>query len=137
LFHFTDGDPQGQASDFTATVAWGDDTSSNSDDGTGAVAVVANSHGGFDVVGSHRFEETASGAMFRVQVTDIGGAITGAQSPLPLVADPAVALRGGFTLNAVEDADPGLQSVASVQGQSLQNVILYHFTGSGPAAVAA
>jgi hypothetical protein len=137
LFHFTDTDPLGQASDFAATVAWGDGTYSNSDDGTGAVAVVANSGGGFDVVGSHTFEEAAGGAMFKVQVTDFGGAITGAQGAMPLVADPAVVPTGGFAVHAVEGVNPGMSSEVSVPDQSLQNVVLDHFTGLDPAATAA
>jgi uncharacterized repeat protein (TIGR01451 family) len=137
LFHFTDTDPQGQASDFTATVSWGDSTGRSSEDGTAAVAVVANPSGGFDVVGSHTFEETANGATFAVQVTDIDGAITGAEGPMSLVADPAVVPTWGFTVQAVEWAPTGMQSVFSAQDQSLQNVVLYHFSSTDPAATPA
>src|SRR5207253_9478631 len=45
---FTDGDPNGLASQFKATIAWGDGTAAS----TGTIAASANS---FTVIGSHTF----------------------------------------------------------------------------------
>jgi len=89
-FHFTDGDSQGQASDFTATVVWGDGTSNTSADKSGTVSVAANTNGGFDVFGTHTFDEVPSGATFGVLIQDVAGAVTGVSTTSFTVADPSV-----------------------------------------------
>jgi hypothetical protein len=71
LFHFTDADPNGTASDYTATVTWGDGAVENNIDNPAAVQVVP-SGDGFDVVGSHTYLEEASGLTFSVSVHDHG-----------------------------------------------------------------
>jgi 5-hydroxyisourate hydrolase-like protein (transthyretin family) len=60
------GDSDSPASDYSATIDWGDGSSSSS--GT----VVANGNGGFDVQGSHNYaEESPSGGyMVKVTITD-------------------------------------------------------------------
>jgi hypothetical protein len=113
LFHFTDGDPQGQASDFTATVFWADGSSNTSADKTGTVTVSANSNGGFDVFGSHTFDAVPSGSTFAVLIQDESGATTGASSTSFTVADPSVKATGGLTLKDSKNADPGAQTVAT------------------------
>ena len=113
LFHFTDGDTQGQASDFTATVFWADGTSNTSADGSGTVTVSANSNGGFDVFGSHKFGDVPSGSTFAVLIQDVSGATTGGSSTSLTVADPSVEATGGFTFSASKNADPGAQTVAA------------------------
>jgi IPT/TIG domain len=62
---FTDANPGGTVSDFSATIAWGDGTTS-----TGTVA--AGTSGGFVVSGTHTYTSTGS---FKASVTisDIGG----------------------------------------------------------------
>src|SRR5262249_38983513 len=45
LFHFTDADPNGLATDFKATVVWGDGTTEDSSANPADVAVVANAAG--------------------------------------------------------------------------------------------
>ena len=56
---------------------------------------------------------------------------------MPLVADAGVVPTGGFTVHAVEGTASGTQSAIYVPDQSLQNVVLYHFTSADPAATAA
>ena len=71
LFHFTDPDPSALPSDFTATITWGDGTTSVV---TGAASasgqIVGNSTTGFEVLGSHTYLQQASGLAFSVSVTD-------------------------------------------------------------------
>jgi uncharacterized delta-60 repeat protein len=69
---FTDADPNGTASQFTATVTWGDGT-------TSAGAITANGRGGFDVTGTHTYAAAASYAV-AVQIQDVGGSSATAHS---------------------------------------------------------
>ncbi len=62
---FTDADPNAAASDFTATIAWGDGQSS-----AGTVSPVPG--GGFAVSGSHKYAAKGSYAV-AVHVADEGG----------------------------------------------------------------
>jgi len=68
---FTDANPYAQASDFTATIHWGDGKTSQ---GT----IAANGNGGFIVTGTHTFAPAGSYAV-SVHITDQGGATTTAQ----------------------------------------------------------
>jgi uncharacterized repeat protein (TIGR01451 family) len=111
LFGFIDSDPQGQASDFTVNVLWGDGTGSTSADGS--VYVLANGDGSFYVYGNHTFEEARGGTTFAVLVQDISGAVTGATATLPSVSDPAVQATGAPTINAVEGSSTGPMVVAT------------------------
>src|SRR5207244_3363840 len=66
---FLDANPNAPISDFTASINWGDSTTSP---GT----VIADSGGGFGVLGSHTYaEESAPNANFKlnVTITDKGG----------------------------------------------------------------
>jgi parallel beta helix pectate lyase-like protein len=106
---FTDADPNGVASDFSATINWGDQTTS-----VGTIA--ANGSGGFSVTGTHLFAE--EGARVTVTVSDAGGASATATTS-GSVSDAAIALTGvaGFrehhrsnftaALATLADADPG------------------------------
>jgi NAD(P)H-dependent FMN reductase len=62
---FTDADPNGAASDFTATIAWGDGKSS-------AGTVTAARGGGFGVSGSHTYAAKRSYTV-TVHIADVGG----------------------------------------------------------------
>ena len=86
VFHFTDTNPDGTASQFTAVVTLGDGNSvtlsssgvvGNGPAGAGG-QIVADPGGGFDVQLSYTYTEALSNQTFRVQVTDEGGASTGA-----------------------------------------------------------
>lgn len=61
---FTDADPNGAAFDFTATIVWGD--------GSTSAGVVSAASGGFVVLGSHTYAAKGSYAM-SVHVADAGG----------------------------------------------------------------
>src|SRR5207253_445638 len=70
LFHFTDADSAGTATDYTATVTWGDGVVETSTANPTSVFVVASSGGGFDVKGTHSYAEELTGATFSVSVSD-------------------------------------------------------------------
>jgi hypothetical protein len=118
LFHFTDANSNATASDYVATVNWGDGTSNSSNDGTGTVTVVADSKGGFDVIGSHTYAQQINDATFSVQISEAGGPGTSASTNSFNVLYPDQPLIAG-TL-----------SVPSVttEGQSISNQLLFQFT---------
>lgn len=94
---FTDADPAGTASDYHATVNWGDG------DATASVSVVADSvvAGQFDVIAS-KSHPYAEGGHYTVAVSigDAGGATATAPSTA-VVADPAITVTG-TTFTATE-----------------------------------
>ncbi len=110
LASFTDADPNAAVSDYSATINWGDQTSS-------AGTVTANGNGGFVVSGNHVYAEEGSYTA-TVAISDAGGASASANSSAT-VADAAITLTGaaGFrehhksnftaTVATLADADPG------------------------------
>ena len=80
---FTDADPNGVASDYTASINWGDGSSSTA----GTVSAAAG--GGFEVKGSHTY---AAAGQYTITVTidDVGGAKATATSSADIVGPPAV-----------------------------------------------
>jgi hypothetical protein len=80
---FTHASPAGAASDYTATIAWGDGTAST----TGTVSAAAG--GGFEVTGSHAY---AAAGTYTTSVTidDVGGAKASATSSANVVGPPIV-----------------------------------------------
>ncbi len=123
LFHFTDADPNAQASDYLAAVSWGDGTFNNSSDGSNSVSVVANPNGGFDVVGSHTYSE--GGSYFAVKVTDLGDprsstpdaggqVVSAGSSTLLNITDPAVTVTASSTaFSASESSMSTVQTLAT------------------------
>jgi hypothetical protein len=82
---FTDSNGSGSASDFSATISWGDGSSSP---GT----ISANQSGGFDVSGSHTY--TIEGDLaFSVAIIDKGGSAV-AVAGIANVADAQLAATG-------------------------------------------
>jgi hypothetical protein len=76
---FTDANPAGQATDFTAVVSWGD--------GTTSTGTVTGSAGGtFTVTGAHSYAEDGTYPI-TVTVTDTGGA-TAVMSGTAAIANP-------------------------------------------------
>ncbi|HJT33292.1 MAG TPA: DUF4214 domain-containing protein [Pirellulales bacterium] len=63
--NFTDADPNGTASDYTAMIAWGDGSTTS---GT----VAANGSGGFQVTGDHTYTEEGTSTI-TVTIADVGG----------------------------------------------------------------
>jgi predicted enzyme related to lactoylglutathione lyase len=123
LFHFTDADPGATASDFTATVTWGDGATENSTSNPAAVKVVANS-GGFDVLGSHTYAEEASGLTFSVSVSDVGGAAPVSASTSTFSVVDAALTAGALTPPSITAGIP------------VTNAVLFHFTDGNPSATA-
>jgi hypothetical protein len=65
LATFEDADPRGAAGDYSATITWGDGQSS-----TGSIVADG---GGFDVVGTHQYNEEANNLPISVTIQDAGG----------------------------------------------------------------
>ncbi|MHB1423853.1 MAG: beta strand repeat-containing protein [Gemmataceae bacterium] len=118
LFHFTDADPNGTPSDYTATVTWGDGKTNKSSDGTGTVEVVAGPSGGFDVYGLHTYTQLVNPGTFSVQVRDAGGASTSASDSDFKVLNPDKPLTAG-ALNVPS---------VTTEGQSINDNLLFQFT---------
>jgi hypothetical protein len=91
---FTDADPNGAASDYSATIGWGDGTTS-----TGTIS--ANNNGGFNVIGDHTTTSAGSYAV-SVTISDAGGATASTKSSNTVADAPLTA--SGATVNAVEGA---------------------------------
>jgi hypothetical protein len=92
--HFDDANAGASAADFTATINWGDGT-------TSAGTVVANAGGGFDVTATHTYAH-AGPKTLTVDVTGAGGGTTTITSSAT-VANAALALTGN-TVTATEAA---------------------------------
>jgi uncharacterized repeat protein (TIGR01451 family) len=64
---FTDANPAATASDFTATVNWGDGT-------VGPAQIVRNTNGTFSVIASHTYKDSKiSSYSLTIQIIDVGG----------------------------------------------------------------
>jgi hypothetical protein len=81
---FTDADPAGTVSDYTATINWGDGSTS-----TGTIAA---SGSGFKVSGTHTYAEEGTDAI-TVTIKDVGGATASATSTAK-VADAPLSSKG-------------------------------------------
>ncbi|HEY1591106.1 MAG TPA: hypothetical protein VGF81_04890 [Solirubrobacteraceae bacterium] len=103
---FTDADPAGTVSDYTATINWGD--------GSTTAGKIAASGKAFSVSGPHDYAEEGT---YKVTVTikDVGGATTSATSTVNVADAPlhgsstSRVLRGSFsgTIARFTDSDPG------------------------------
>jgi hypothetical protein len=89
---FTDTDPGAAAGDFTATVAWGDGTTS-----TGTVS--ANGAGGFDVTASHTYASAGNFAP-SVAIADVDGARFNATASATIGDAPLSALVASISPTA-------------------------------------
>jgi len=99
---FTDGDPNGAASDYTATIDWGDGSTS-----TGTVTAAGS--GGFAVSASHTYAEEGSYPI-TVQIADVGGSAASARDTAN-IADAMLASSG--TTSSVRRRVTFTHSVAS------------------------
>ena len=95
---FTDANPLSQASDFTATIVWGDGTAAT------AGTVATNAGGGFKVTGTHTYSKTGSFTT-TITINDVGGSTASATGtatvspPRPVVTSvsPAAGPTAGGT----------------------------------------
>src|SRR6185437_8389260 len=123
VFHFTDADPAGTASDYSALVTRGDGTSVTLTSTASANGqIVASGGGGFDVQLSYTYDEELTGATFSVSVTD-HSATTSATTSTFSVADAA--LTAG-----------ALTPPVATEGAAFSNVVVFHFTDADPAGTA-
>jgi hypothetical protein len=94
---FTDDDPNGVTSDYSAMIDWGD--------GSNSIGIVGNGQGGFTVSGSHSFTEGRFA--ITTSISDQGGASTSATSTLTIDWTPpttsASVSVNVLTLNAVDN----------------------------------
>jgi PKD repeat protein len=106
---FSDGNPNGTLSDYSATISWGDNASSPG-------AISPDGQGGYIVSGSHMYAEEGSYNV-TVTITDDGGSTTSATT-LAAVADATISASGTqlsekhdvtfkATIATLTDADPG------------------------------
>jgi hypothetical protein len=127
LASFTDDNPAA-AGDFTASINWGDGTSS-------AGTVVADGHGGFNVQGSHLYAEEGSYSA-SVQITDAGGSTATAAATVKIADAPLTA--GSTPPVTVQEGDLGLPVIPLGSGKSLPHDVatldtltVAHFTDPG------
>ena len=125
VFHFTDANPAGTASDFTAVVTLGDGntvTLNSSGKVSGPAAangqIVASAGGGFDVQLSYTYADSLSNATFSVVVTDHTASASNSRNTfsvanvaptfeagLNATLTPPVA--GAFSRTGIQISDPG------------------------------
>jgi hypothetical protein len=106
---FTDANPFAVSSDFTATIDWGDGTSTSSG------SVVGNATSGFTVVGSHTYTKPGSDPV-KVMINDSGGASATATGTAS-VADAPLTATGS--------------SLSGTEGSSLSGTVA-RFTDANP-----
>ncbi len=113
---FADPDTRSQATDFTASISWGDTV-------TSAGTVVADPAGGFDVNGKHKYIEEGQYPVF-ITITDTkgrndtGGIVVNASTNAE-VSDPAVV------------ASPAISTFHSTKGSSTGTLKLATFVDPG------
>ena len=87
---FTDANPNGTPSDFSATIHWGDGT-------TTAGGVAVDPIAGFDVTGSHTYS-TLGNFTASVSILDVGGSTAGAEDAVGEVPEPSTFVIAGLGL---------------------------------------
>jgi hypothetical protein len=123
LATFTDADPNAAASDFAASVAWGDGQTSGSTAGSVTIQTDPKNVGAFDVLATKPGPYAEEGAYtLAVTVTDAGG-VAASAGPVVTAADAPLALTA--------------QAANAVEGQAVSGVLLATFTDADPNAAAA
>jgi hypothetical protein len=119
---FTDGNPNGKAGDFSATISWGDGTSSS---GTVSGA------GPFTVNGTHTY---AAGGFYpvSVSVSDVGGASTAATSTATVAFETQPVLTVGAPPAVTSTTSAAFAALVNPEGLATQVSFQY-----GPALPAA
>ncbi|MGA2620147.1 MAG: hypothetical protein ABSF26_21220 [Thermoguttaceae bacterium] len=119
LFHFTDADPNAPVTDYTATITWGDGSTSTVNSNTGAAGqIVAGAKDGFDVLGSHTYAKLLANATFTVKVVDVGGS--------------SVSATSGFGVGDAPLTAGALTPPKAKQGKAFSKALLFHFTDGNP-----
>jgi hypothetical protein len=116
---FTDANVGSPLSDFSATIAWGDGSSS-----TGTIQIDPN--GGFDVVGSHAYSAAGTDAI-AIQISDVGGSSAAANSTTQVApADPSSITAFGTSFKAFPDQS--FTAVVATFSDSNLNFTVNNFT---------
>jgi len=89
---------------FTPAIDWGDGTSS-------AGSYTSSGNGLYVVSGSHTYSEEGSYTVLLSVTDSLGG--SGSATASASVSDPAILATGGFTVNAIEGMDSGVQTIAT------------------------
>ncbi len=100
---FTDPGAAEDVSDYTATINWGDSSSSP--------GTITYSNGTFTVTGSHTYAE--EGVFGVVTAVTHGTATDASGTASATVSDPAVMASGGFSFSAAEGSTSASQTVAT------------------------
>ncbi len=108
LASFTDANPNARATEFTAMIRWGDGQTSM---GT----ITANTHGGFDVSGTHTYADEGSYSI-SITIADVGGSTAPASTSATIADAP---------LNVTP------QTVTATEAQAFTNAIVATFTDAG------
>jgi uncharacterized protein (TIGR03118 family) len=127
---FTDANPAGKASEFTATIDWGDGLTSEGH-------VVSDKNGGFDVLGSHHYSVAGAFAV-HVQIQDGGEHVLATQfyTPTSLISDGTVpadhtdanllnpwGLAAGMTPIWISDNNAGVSTLTDGSGNPVKLVV--------------
>jgi hypothetical protein len=91
---FRDANPGGKATDYTATIAWGDGTSSTATAAAGTIT--QNADGSFSILGSHIYVAATNGLSFNVLVQDSGGAQDSKSTTIAVQAETPILVPSGF-----------------------------------------
>jgi hypothetical protein len=122
---FTDADPAGQVSDYTAIIGWGDGTSS-------AGTITPNPSGGFDVTGTHSYTGTGTFTI-TTSITDIGGSNISAASTVNVSALPSLSVTD---MTVIEPASGGTTNAGfnvTLSAPSTQPITVDFSTADGTA----
>ena len=140
VFQFADANPDATAADYTAVVTLGDGNSVTLDS-SGVVSgppgaggqIVPDPNGGFDVQLSYTYAEAFSDHTFSVQVTDVGGATTGASTNTFSVASATVDLSWSGAGNplVLTETSPGATPTIVISEPSPNESLLEIDLGAG------
>ncbi len=93
---FTVNDPNAQASDYSATIDWGDGTNQDTGD------IAANANGGFDVTGKHTYTSAANSLPVTVTINATGSASASATADSTAHVADAMLTASGTTIQATQ-----------------------------------
>ena len=111
LATFTDADPNGTLTDYTATITWGDGT-------TSGATILAKPGNVFEVDGTHTYSATGAEPV-TITINDQGGATTHANTTINVVAPTTLTVQG--------------DTITPVEGHSFTGVVAtIHDTNASP-----
>lgn len=124
---FTDTDPGGTVSDYTATIHWGD--------GTTSAGTISNdpTPGVFDVTGTHTYKDECGFPTcgLWVDVADVGGATASSSTNFPTIGDAPLTLTSSSTQVTFTHKKAQSKSLASLKDGNPYATAADFTTGSG------